>query len=348
MFTRVRDKLKSRGGNYPYVTARVRALKTYLLPESEYAKLFQRDLHEIARSLGEGRYKDEVDELAGEHTGAALVERATRLNMGRQFSKILSWCKGEPEELLELYFHRYQVHNIKTVLRGVQAGASTEEIRLALIPASVAPEETFLAATTAETLEEAINALRGTGYDHVLDAEEDLRLSEIENALDEAYYETLVQGFEPRDRPTRAFHDFLKREVDILNLKLVLRAKHKDLIEYQLVPRGRHVDDDLARRIQGAEWSEVASILEETPFGPVLRSALQDYQEDKDLNHLAAVLDQHHLDEASDFGHRYPLSILPLIDYVLRKKREVDRLRIIAVGKAHGLPRDEIKTLVGL
>lgn len=348
MFSGFREKLRGRGGNYPYVTARVRALKTHLLPESEYAKLLQRDLHEIARALGEGRYKDEVDELASEHSGAALVERATRVNMSREFRDILSWCQGEPETLLGLYFHRYQVHNIKTVLRGVQAGASTEEIRLALIPASVDPEETFLAATSADTLEEAIASLQGTGYDHVLRAHEDARLSEIENALDVAYYETLTQGFEPRDRPTQAFHDFLKREVDLLNLKLVLRTKHKDVIDYQLVPGGRHINDDLARRIQGADWTEVPSLLEETPFGPVLRGPLQSYLETRDLNPIAAALDQHHLDEAADFGHRYPLSILPLIDYVLRKKREVDRLRIIAVGKAHDLPRDEIETLVGL
>ena len=66
-------------GNYPYVTARVKAKKPKLLRKDDYLKLVQSSPAEIARSLQEGHYKREVDELAAKYRGATLVEMATRL-----------------------------------------------------------------------------------------------------------------------------------------------------------------------------------------------------------------------------------------------------------------------------
>ena len=176
--------------------------------------------------------------------------------------------------------------------------------------------------------------------------EEDATLPELENLLDVEYYTRLVEGVKARDQPTQAFLNFLEREVDIVNLKLILRAKHAGVDEYQIVPGGASIHDDLARRLRGAEWSEVATLLEETPYGKVLRRALTVYQEEKDLNALASALDEYHLSQAADFGHRYPLSILPIIDYVLGKRREVDRIRMIAHAKHAEMTREEIEALV--
>jgi V/A-type H+-transporting ATPase subunit C len=42
----------------------------------------------------------------------------------------------------------------------------------------------------------------------------------------------------------------------------------------------------------------------------------------------------------------YPLSVLPIIDYMIRKKIEVDNIRIIARGKESKLDVDHIKELL--
>jgi DNA-binding MarR family transcriptional regulator len=103
--------------------------------------------------------RDEVDELASKFSGAQLIERATRLNMGREFQRILGWCKGEPEALLGHYLERYTIYNLKALLRGAQAGAGREETESALIPAGVTPMATWSSALSASTLTECIEAL---------------------------------------------------------------------------------------------------------------------------------------------------------------------------------------------
>lgn len=337
---------EKRGGNYPYVTARVRALKTHLLAKEEYPKLIARDLHAIARTLEEGRYKQEIDELASKFSGAELIERATRLNMGREFQRILDWCKGEPEVLIGHYLQRYTIYNMKTLLRGAQAGASAEETETALIPAGVVSMNAWAPALGVTSVAECLDALPTTEYTGVLREMEDARLSELENALDIAYYEHLIGTVPASSRANEAFLSFLRREIDTVNLKLVLRTKHADVASYQLVPGGKELTEDRARRIQTADWSEVSSILDETSFGDGLRDALEAYQETRDLNNLTSAIESFHLDEAEGFSHLYPLSILPIVDYVLRKELEVDNLRMIAFGKQAGLEKRDVEALV--
>ena len=51
--------------------------------------------------------------------------------------------------------------------------------------------------------------------------------------------------------------------------------------------------------------------------------------------------------QSEKFSHVYPLSVLPIVDYIIRKKIEVDNIRIIARGKESGLDTDQIKEAVG-
>jgi V/A-type H+-transporting ATPase subunit C len=183
-------------------------------------------------------------------------------------------------------------------------------------------------------------------YGDVLQGMEEEPLPVIENQLDHAYYDRLIASVEADDRPREAYLRFLRREIDTINLKNIFRAKHAGIEKYEHVNGGEDVDEDLARRILQAEWEEAGALLDETDYGYDLRQPIEDYQDDRDLSRLANELENLHISEADTFGHRYPLSILPIIDYVLRKEREVDRLRMIAFGKQAGLSREEIEDLV--
>ncbi len=342
------DPITQGTSNYPYVTARIRSLKTHLLGAEEYPKLIARDVHEIARRLEEGQYKRAVNDLSSTYDGAQLIERATQRQMGDEFRRILSWCRGEPRALLGLYFERFTVSNIKTLLRGMHAGADREDIENALIPSGLLDATEWEPALNTDSFEACLDALPRTRYTPILGGLADERLPVVENALDRAYYEGLVEAIDTEKRSHQALVRFLRREIDVVNLKLLLRTKHSNVEPGPLVPRGDRVTTKHAERIQAADWSEVPEIVDEISFGDVLRPALETYLETRDLNTLTTVLEHLHIEAADEFGFRYPLSIIPLIEYVLRKQIEVNRLRMIAFGKQTGLSRDEIEELIGL
>ncbi|MCK4810953.1 MAG: V-type ATPase subunit, partial [Methanosarcinales archaeon] len=55
-------------------------------------------------------------------------------------------------------------------------------------------------------------------------------------------------------------------------------------------------------------------------------------------------LDKYRLEYATQTSHYYPLSIVPIMDYILCKKNEVNNIRMIARGKEVGLPDDVIRS----
>ncbi|HWG91842.1 MAG TPA: ATP synthase A1 subunit C [Candidatus Thermoplasmatota archaeon] len=346
---------KRRGGNYPYVTARVRAKKAHLLPSEIYPKLLARDVNEIARTLQEGEYAEEIDRFAGKARGALLIERATRLNLGRTYQQILDMSEGELKVMIGLYLERYDIYNLKTILRGKFAGMSTEEIAAELVPAGAIPLARLEALAKLDNLQDIVTRLRefpyGRGAAKVAEGYGPTgitSLTEIENALDREYYTRLIAEFPPTNKEGRAFRSFLEREVDIQNLRTVLRLRAEeaqDMAPY-FIECGTSLTLDRANRLLKAGKEEFASEVLTLKFGKRLEEGVRAYVDGKGLNPLLTALDKALIESADDFGHVAPLSVLPVVDYLLRKKIEVDNLRIIASGKESGLPDETIEGLL--
>ena len=127
-------------GNYPYVCARVRAKRAFLLSKEIYSKLMVMDVHQIARFLGESQYKKEISELGMTYSGFELTEISLNRNMAEVYNQILGYCEGDLYTMLSAYLMRDDVWNIKTILRGKFYNAKYEEILKTIIPAGKYPE----------------------------------------------------------------------------------------------------------------------------------------------------------------------------------------------------------------
>src|SRR5437879_5935926 len=120
---RVMRYLPIESGNYPYVTARVRAKKAALLSPDVYERMLQMEIPQIARVIGEGAYKAEVLALASRASGVDLIELATSRNLAAVFTQIIGFSEGELRQMIGWYLDRFDVQNIKTIVRGKTFGA---------------------------------------------------------------------------------------------------------------------------------------------------------------------------------------------------------------------------------
>jgi V/A-type H+-transporting ATPase subunit C len=343
-------------GNYPYVTARVKAKKPKLLRREDYLKLLASSPSEIARSLQEGHYKREVDELGSKYRGARLVEMATRLNLSRSYTDVTSYATGELQRFIQLYLQRYDVYNIKTLVRGKLAGVKDEEIESQLIPAGALSADDLATLARLGQADEVIERLGKTLYGPLLreglEGGKRENLARVENELDKLYYKTLIHAIAPTSEPKRAFLNFVRFEADLLEVKTLLRLRaggfEGDPLPFLADPEGGDIDGPLAARLLRAQPEEFVHEVEALPFGARVAPALTEYFQTKDLNKAAIAIDNALLASAQGFSRRYPLSLLPVVDFILRKRVEVDNLRIIAAGKDHGLPEDTIRGLLQL
>jgi len=352
VYQRLYNALPFESGNYPYVTARVRAKKSLLLPLDVYERMLRMDIPEIARVLAEGAYKVEVLELATKLRGVDLIESATTQNMARVFNQIIGFSEGELRAMIGLYLDRFDVNNVKTIVRAKTFGATTAEVLADLVPAGSMSESFLRKLIDQPSLEAVFHELKGTIYAQALQAlgtpvGEVHRWNEWEDLVTKLYYESLLAAIPYRTEGTRLMREFVRREVDIVNLRTLLRLWTSGT----KWPRDPFVDGGF--EIPRADLRAMAAFDEAG-----LEARLRKYAVSEGLaaqvkqaralgvGQLIRQVEKIHLLAAGKQAHVHPLSVLPVLDFIVRKDREVQNIRIIARGKESALPLETIRDLL--
>ena len=330
---------------YAYGTARVHAMKVKLFPKETYAKLLVMDLPEIARFIEESEYKAEVDELARTYSGIDLVEFATHLNLARTFTKLMEMTMGEPHDLIVEYLRRWDIWDIKTILRGKMYGASDEEIVRILVPSGELSREYLQTLVRKPSVQEVIAALKGTVYHDVIkDIDYTESSMKVEDELDKFYYARMVD-FVSRIGGSSLYLTVIRMEIDVANLKTLFRLKNADIsgsrvLEY-VIPGGLYLSDKEIEKMADAPFDEFVALLGKYRYW----SAISDLVTEPmgSLSKIELRLDKYlneHVWKISTFN---PLTVLPMLGYMLSKDAEVDNIQAIVRGKEAGLSQEIIK-----
>ena len=331
---------------YAYITGRVRAMKTKLIPHEMYQRMLGMDIPEITRYLEETQYKEEIDLMAKDHSGAELVEFATFANLAKTYRKLLDVSIDEPQFLILEYLRRWDIWNIKTILRGKFYGASEEEITKYLVPAGELDMDFLEGLVKKERVEEVISAFDGTDYYEALAHYDGQMLSSVENALDKLYYfrmERAVGG--TLSVGGGLLLKYVRKEIDVKNLVTLFRMNkagiEASVIQDNLIPGGK-LHEELSR-MAGQSYNEFVRGLEGYPFW----SAISDVAaEGGSVSRIEARLRAYLVRYAWALSNYHPLSILPVLGYIVSKDTEVSNIRKIVRGKEAGLPAELIEEQV--
>jgi V/A-type H+-transporting ATPase subunit C len=329
---------------YAYITGRVRAMKTKLIPNEMYARMLNMDIPEIARYLEETQYKEEIDALAKDYSGAELIEHATFANLAKTYRKLLEVSIDEPQFLILEYLRRWDIWNIKTILRGKFYGASDSEIMKYIVPAGELDQEFLEGLAKKDSINDVITAFEGTDFAEALSKYDGKSLASVENALDKLYYfrmERAVGG--TLSVGGGLLLKYVKREIDIRNLITLFRMNkagiEASIVQENLIPGGK-LSEELSR-MAGQPYADFVRGLEGYPFW----SAISDVATaDLDsVSRIEARLKAYLIRYAWSLSNYHPLSILPVLGYIVTKETEVANIRKIVRGKEAGLPNELIE-----
>lgn len=337
--------------NYEYVVARVRHRRASLYTEEDYRSLLRVGLGGIARYMEESEYRPEINALGARYKGVQLVEYALRRNMARHFDELLRWSDGELYDLVARYLRKFDAWNVKTVLRGTYSGATDEETRENIVDAGEF-EDAFLDSLISESdIESIVVRLEDTVFGEAVTAaypdfeETDLLLS-LENAIDRAYYDGLLEDAPTGGEAIQLYREFLEAEIDFSNLRNALRIARSgadiDPGEYFIDGGGVFDRGDVDTLAMNPD--ELVARLRDSRYGDVLSGDLADLREAESLIPFERALEEALLSFADHLSHVYPISVFPVLAFVLAKEREVDNVLAIAHGKEVGLSREEIET----
>ncbi|MEM0449770.1 MAG: ATP synthase A1 subunit C [Methanomassiliicoccales archaeon] len=345
-----------RKGNYSYACARVKAKKKFLLSKDNYPKLLMMDLNEIGRFLGETQYKVEMAALASKWDGVNLIELGTSRNLARVYTEILGFTKGDLREMVASYLGRWDAWNIKTILRGKYYGASVDEIKEDLVAAGSISEETLNRLVSLENVQEVLEALKGMetiqlSEELISSVERTGTLAQIEDYLDKVYYERLLSKIDRRSKAGKEFYSYVAREIDVLNVMTLLKCKRENLSADRItgffVPGGEEIDQKEFIRLATVEgMDKLLSELSNLRMFSENKEGLEAFRRTGSLAEISLALQRYTLESSEKFSRLYPLSVLPILDFIIRKKVEVDNIRIIARGKESGMDPELIKRLL--
>ena len=342
--------------NYPYLCARVKAKKSFLLKKDVFHRMLSMELAEIGRYLGETQYREEISSLATDYSGATLIEIGLSQNLAKTYSDILNYSVGHSKLLISEYLHRWDIYNVKTIIRGKLTKASLEDIREILVPAGSLKLDHVNQMVQSSSWDELIDRLRQQKVVYV--DEEMLRaaissgkLGALEDSLDKEYYHSLFQSIEDKNMSEAHFLDFIRREIDITNLKTIFKLKSEgasgESLSQYFIPGGMEYKvDKLSKLSASGGMKELMDEFRQSTYAEMIRSEIEQFEKDEDTSSLLRALDKVLLSTAEKFSRLYPLSVLPVLGYLLAKKTEADNIRIIARGKESGLQPELIKKLL--
>lgn len=340
--------------NPGYVNARVRARKAKLFTEDDYRKLVRMGPGEIARYMEESEYSTEINELGARYDSVDLIEYALNRNQARHFGDVLSWADGQLHDRLGNYLRKFDAQNIKTAVRGVYSGESTESIQADYVRAGELDDRLLDRLAAAETVEEGIELLDETIFGDRLDSafeafEQDELLVPIENAIDKTFYESLLADIDPRRVNSRSgaglYVEVLQAEIDFRNIRNALRLArtrtNMDPTEY-FIEGGQLFDADELRGLV-TDFDTLTERIRQSTYGDDLSAALADLSAADSLVEFENAINSALLTYADELAYRYPISVCSALAYVLAKEREVKNIRAIARGREVGLPVEEIE-----
>ncbi|MVN88460.1 V-type ATP synthase subunit C [Deinococcus sp. HMF7620] len=315
---------------YGYINGRVRMMRTALVESRALDEAASTvNYQEFLRQISETPLREDLGDATAQGAGLGQLDEALSRNYLRSVAHLRSIATGQPAREIEALLLRYDLQNVKTLVRGVLTGRQADDIVAGLIPAGTMPWPVLQGAaqsadvpSLAQTLSVAggkigqiLRAAVAGGASSLLD---------LEVALDQGYYRAVLAGV----RGTNV-RRYFTREIDIRNLLIARQLRGGAPNARYFIPGGRDVTESDFLRIAGGDNS-------------VSAQDLQAVTEAVDLGTAEAIA-RRLLDEASrNVAMADALGPGVALDYLRRKEQEIARMRLIGRAKYYGLSKDEL------
>ena len=266
---------------YAAVLAKIGAEKSRLLSEAKIKSLAEsKNLAPFVAQLRDSSYQTQIARVPLPLTSRKL-ERAFNENLIEAYVKMIKNSPSKAARFLSVYVLRFEVENLKTLIKTTNAGLGAEE-KLSRIYLSA---EDFLKrrvmfedAAKASTLKQMQNSIKSSLYASALSKgmqgyEEKGSTSGFDILLDKVFYDSLYERYEelPRkEKPHVSFYAAM--ENDSFTLLSVLRGKtlnyDANWLRAAVPPKNfRVMSDTFEAMLVAPDFESAAKAASETTYG---------------------------------------------------------------------------------
>ena len=349
---------------YEYANARLRAMKSRLLTRADYAELLDEPTIEavIAR-LTRTIYQPEIEAALIKTVGWECLSEGLRRHLAQTLARITKFFDGAPLRLWQMLIARWQVFNVKTILRGQAHHVAASEMLDALILAGDLKESDYSRLAQQTSVRATVDLLATWHHPFARPLLEAMPryaergdLAELELALDRARYAlAFKQLANIDDENAEMVRATLDAEIDAVNLLTVIRLSEwgggarlsqrygSAAPAPLLIKGGRSVSQKLFAHKEVPAIDALVRELSDSEFRDALAHGLARYAETKSVGAFEDEIDAQLARQNLACFHRDPLSIGIAIAYLTALVNETRNLRVIGRGKDAGWKRAEIE-----
>jgi len=337
---------------YAFTNAKVRAMLSSLFTKPQLNSLVSaKDIDEFLSVAKASTYESIFKKLTPPYE-PRVIELGLVRDAIEKHNRILKNLKGPPAEVVFLLLSKYELANLKNLLRIWHTMADGEELNY-LYKEKICYDIPISEVLTRKTIEEVILLLDKTPYKDALmngrtGFKERGSIFYLEIALDIDYYKRLwnkVAALSPMDRGLAS--RLIGVEVDIKNISWIVRFKQYykmplgELVSY-IIPGGYQIAEPLIRKVYSSEdIRTVITGLSRKPYQDLTTLVSGAYDKSK-MFMLEAMLWQVLLKEAKSALSKFPFTIATVLAYLILYTAEARNIVSLLYSKLYQLEPERI------
>ncbi len=212
-----------------FESAKISVKKGKLYSEETIKSFVNQSFDEILKYMEEHGFKKSIDSSYLQFEGFYLIERVLNMHTSRIYKHVFSSASKQNKNLLEVYYLKYQIHNLMVLVR---CYLSKEKDIEPFLIGDERRKEKYVKAFEMPKLEDAITYISKKlrlDESEVLKAYEN-GVYELENYLYKQYYEKLKSyRFKYNSVDESKFFKFIRTYIDLINARTFMKLKSEEL-----------------------------------------------------------------------------------------------------------------------
>jgi vacuolar-type H+-ATPase subunit C/Vma6 len=331
-----------------YLVTRTHGLRTHLISSRDMQFLAKvKSLREVSDNLLKTEYGTEIGKLPTKEIDASSLEEIFLKTLVNRFFFITREAQGKMQELLTQYCARFEVENVKRVIRAKHGGEITEEPSLVPLPREYTLVN-FPALMNAKDVDEVVGLLRETSYRPLAKKLELYRQADVtmvlEAALDQIHFLKLWEAID--QVPGGAgLRDLIGEEIDLRNMLIAFSLKARglspNLIDETFISVEHKLPLRRLRSLTKGRLEDAPSILTTPPYFKLASEALTLVSGGLQQSLERIFLKQLYKDASAALSNLF-LDAGYVVAYLLLCECEARNLVTIAAGKQLGVTEELI------
>lgn len=261
------------------INSKVKALMGKKLSRDQYLKLLKcKDFKSTVKVLKEEtNYGELLEGYNLEKIHRGNLEIILDKHYVSIYSKFINYFHGEYRKLIKALFLRWEIEDLKVIIRGKYLGRSKDEIENKLIARSSLNTINYDYLLALKNVEEVVEGLKGSLYykslKNLAKATSEKGLFRIETELDFVYFSSVRRELKHLDNENKEVgYSIIGLETDLLNLGWIYRGKTfykippEELFNYTINNGYKLSKENLRKLCYVNNMVDFHALIEKTPY----------------------------------------------------------------------------------